>query len=115
MFQSDDVFELLSAQKLAACIDRLSEPEGEIVPILAEAFDSVAFIGGSVAFAETAKDVEALQGEAGRVDLLVATGTGWLRTMLIKLLTNRCGSTRIGLDGARSVTFAMPPRLRQIS
>ena len=54
---------------------------------------------GAVNGAPAAGDVVVLQGEAGRVELGMATGAGGLVAVLVELLADRRGSADVRLDG----------------
>src|SRR5687767_7501944 len=49
-----------------------------------------------------AHDIEALQRESLRVDLVVAAGTALVGPMLVELLPNRYGSARVRINGGYS-------------
>src|SRR5205809_4165588 len=67
--------------------------------VLADALHRLALFGGTVAVSPGSENVEALQSEAGRIDLRMATGARFDRSMLVKLLTDRRRAPCIRLYG----------------
>ena len=103
--QRGEVVHVVEGAAVGKCAARVHGGAERVVHLPRDAFffrRRVAVAGGTIARAKAADGVEALEREAGGIDLRVARGTAGVVAMFIELLADGGGSARVRVNRAHA-------------